>query len=822
MSLYRMEELAAFSGGTLHKHCKEVEIADLLYDSRRVYRPSQSLFIALKSIRNDGHRYIAALIRQGLKNFLVSELPKDELLEQANYILVADTLEAMQRIAAAHRKRFDIGLVAITGSNGKTIVKEWIYELMRQSRHIARSPKSFNSQIGVPLSLWLINQGHDLALIETGISQPGEMERLQAIIKPTLGIFTNIGSAHLENFSKRENLIQEKLKLFDGVQKLYYCRDHEEIHRMVSEKGIQSVRWGYHPDSDYRIGNIRKEDKFCVVEVFHQGKTLKLSIPFADQASTENALHAAVFALDQGISSDQVCMAIKSLHPVEMRLELRKGKQQCTIINDSYSADTESLKIALDYMLQQVQHQKRTVILSDFPETGGAPELFYQKIAELLNSKQISRLIGVGLQIPLCMPYFKGEALFYKNSNELLQQIHAIPLMKECVLLKGARQFQFEHIFSALQEKFHETVLEVNLSAMIQNLNYYRSLLKPEVKTMAMVKAFSYGSGSAEVANALQANGIDYLAVAYVDEGIELRKSGITLPIMVMNPEPDSLRELINHGLEPEVYSFRILNQLKEMVNLEGGYEAYPVRIHLKLDTGMHRLGFDGEEVQKAAQSIKETDYIELASAFSHLAASEAPTHDDFTRLQIERFLSYTREIEQIIGKVFLKHILNSAGISRHPEGILDMVRLGIGLYGIGNAHEQDKLSHVSSFKTTISQIKQLPAGETIGYGRKGLLAESGRIATLALGYADGFPRRLGSGKGLVYIRGRQAPTVGNICMDMCMVDISHIPDACEGDPVIVFENAGQLQAMAGALDTIAYEVLTGISARVKRTYFQE
>ncbi|MBX7203340.1 MAG: bifunctional UDP-N-acetylmuramoyl-tripeptide:D-alanyl-D-alanine ligase/alanine racemase [Bacteroidia bacterium] len=822
MGNYRMDELARYAGGTYYKNVQEEQITELLYDSRRIYRPGQSLFVALKSYRNDGHRYIPGLVRAGIKNFLVSSLPAEEFCANANFILVPDTLQAMQKIAAAHRRHFNIPVLAITGSNGKTIVKEWIYELLHHSMPILRSAKSYNSQLGVPLSVWQLSEEHQFAIFEAGISEPGEMEVLEQIIRPDLGLITNIGSAHLENFDHQETLLEEKLRLFDGVRKVYYCRDFELIHKAISAKGIKAVTWGYADDADYRILSAQLQTNSTTVNISHCGKQFSFEVPFTDKASVENTLHAAVFSLDQGIPAESVIQRVQALHPLEMRLELRKGKHHCTIINDAYSADFDSLKIAIDYTLQQVQHHRRTVILSDFAETGKDKEEFYRKISELLNAKGIERLIGIGNDISLCGQNFKGETMFYHNTGEFLQQLPSVNFNHECILLKGARQFEFEQIFSLLQEKFHETVLEVNLSAMVQNLNYYRSLLPPQVKTMAMVKAFSYGSGSVEVAGVLQANGIDYLAVAYADEGIELRKAGISVPIMVMNPEPESLLELITFDLEPEVYSFRILGLLHEVVKGRNSSGTQPVKVHLKLDTGMHRLGFGENDVRGLAEFFVLNTELEIASVFSHLAASEEPQQDDFTQLQIARFEQMTSTIAQITKKKFLKHILNSAGISRHQKGVFDMVRLGIGLYGVGNAKEQDKLIHVSSLRTTISQIHELEPGETVGYGRIGRIEKKARIATIAIGYADGFPRKLGYGKGQVIIKGKKAATIGSICMDMCMVDITEIQDAQEGDPVIVFETPGQLYDLAQQLETIPYEVLTSISARVKRVYFQE
>jgi len=798
-------------------------VHELFFDSRRFNQVSGSLFIALKTSRNDGHRYIPELIRKGITNFIVEKLPEKELIGEANFIRVDNSLDALQKIAAFHRRKFSFPLIGITGSNGKTIVKEWLYELLKDAFRIVRSPKSFNSQIGVPVSVWQMDAVHTLGIIEAGISAPGEMEALEEIIHPEIGIFTNIGSAHAENFPDRKSHILEKLILFKNSKKLIYCSDLAEKDEVIRNNlNIELITWGGSSNATFRITNTSIEQEEAVIYAAYKGNFLQFRIPFTDAASIENAVHCIVLMLELGMDVPYIQSGLPRLHRVEMRLELRKGIYNCTIINDSYSADTESLRIAVDFMMQQKQHQRRTVILSDILESGKEPAKLYPEVAALLERKGVYRLIGVGEQLTEHSAAFWGEKMFFPSTEALLKQLPAITFRDECILLKGARIFEFERIVDALQQKTHETILEINLSALESNLNFYRSQLKPGVKTMAMVKAFSYGSGSFEIANVLQYNNVDYLAVAYADEGIELRQAGISLPIMVMNPEQDSFPAMIEHRLEPEIYNFRILEQFSRAMAQRDGYDAQKTRVHIKLDTGMHRLGFEEKDLEELVVRLKKLPWLEVAAVFSHLAASSEAQHDEFTKLQISRFVSWTNVLRQGIEDPFLMHMANSSGIIRHPESQFDMVRLGIGLYGIAGGTDQSNLVNVSSLKTTISQIREVAAGESVGYGRKAILDRPSRIATLPVGYADGFGRKLGNGKAFLKIRKKEAPTVGSICMDMCMVDVTDIPSAREGDQVIVFDSPADIQRLAGWLETIPYEVLTNISGRVKRVYFQE
>ena len=800
----------------------QTNISDLIFDSRKINSPETSLFFALVTSRNDGHRFIEPLIKQGVVNFVVQHEIDENIISKANFIQVENTQIALQEIARKHRESFTYPVVAITGSNGKTIVKEWAHEALRNSLNIVRSPKSFNSQIGVPLSVWQMNIEHECALFEAGISAPGEMNALAQIIRPDIGIFTNIGNAHAENFKNKEEHIFEKLRLFENCKALICCSEHTEIVIAAQKLGIPCVLWGKNPKAQLHIVSENCVSNQTHVTLNWKDEHFELIIPFTDAASVENALHVTMLLLYLGHSPNFICNQIRQLHPIEMRLEYRKGIHGCTIINDAWSADIESLKIALDAMQQIQQHTNRTLILSDILETGKPNEVLYKEVADLIKRKGVTRLIGVGEQLLQVAHYFDIDKQFFPSTESLIQHLPSLAFKNECILLKGARIFGFERIASALQNKSHETVLEIQLSAMVHNLNFYRSKLKSGVKTMAMVKAFSYGSGSFEVANMLQFNGVDYLAVAYADEGIELRQAGISLPILVLSPEVDSFSAMIENRLEPEIYSFRMLELFSAAAIARNGFDGQPIRIHIKFDTGMHRLGFEEADIPQLINQLRATQQLETIAVFSHLAASGDSEHAAFTQEQISRFERYSKALELGLDKTLIKHLLNSSGIAHYHEAQYDMVRLGIGLYGIGESENQDFLLPVSTLLTSISQIRELSAGETVGYSRKGIINKPSRIATLPIGYADGFLRKLGNGNAKLRVHGIEAPTIGGICMDMCMIDVTNIPSAKEGDQVVIFENVQDIHNMAKWLDTIPYEVLTGISERVKRVYFQE
>jgi len=791
-------------------------VKEICYDSRKIRNASSALFIALVTERNNGHRFIQDAYRAGIRMFLVSEFP-EVVLPGAGYAIVRDTLFAVQELAIMHRQLIQSEVVGITGSNGKTVVKEWLYACLQGKAKAYRSPRSYNSQLGVALSVLNVPTDADPVILEAGISQEGEMDKLVEMIAPSIGIFTNLLSAHAENFSSRETHLKEKLRLFKQCKRLICSSNYPEIIETARNNRIEVFSWGFRTDDSIQILKSTLIDKFTELHISYQGKQHQLIIPAQDSASVENAMHVVAFLFQYGLTADEVKQRISHIQPKEMRMETITGIHNCLIINDTWSADMHSLQIGLETLALQ-PYSQRTLIVSDLPESGINPVETYRTLANLAAEKGINRIIGVGEQISRYASLFHVQKDFYLSTEELLDQIPSLDFRDECILLKGARMFRFERIATQLQEKKHETVLEVNLSSLIDNLNYYRAKAGLNVKTMAMVKAFAYGSGSLEIARTLQFHGIDYLAVAYADEGVVLRKAGITCPILVLSPETDSLNSVLEYNLEPELYSFRMLGLL---LNSMKGADLDQVTVQIKLDTGMHRLGFSFEEIEKLIDILKAHPEIKVSGIFSHLAASEDPNEDEFTRLQIERFKSWSAQIQFALGYPVFRHILNSSGISRFPEAAFEMVRLGIGLYGIGNASEQRLLKDVSCLKTTVSQIHELEPGETVGYGRKGVIARSSKIAILPIGYADGFLRSLGNGRATVKIKGQLAPTIGQICMDMCMVDITEIEHVSEGDEAIVFENAGDIRNLAENLGTIPYEVLTGISQRVKRVYIE-
>jgi len=850
---YFAKNIARILDGTLNGNGNpDAVIKHLLIDSRSISSPETSLFFALKSERNDGHKFMGDAYKKRVRNFVVASLPSplregrgEEVFPDANFILVKDTLSALQHLSANHRKKFNIPVIGITGSNGKTIVKEWLYQLLQEDKNVVRSPKSYNSQVGVPLSVWLTSEEHNIAIFEAGISKPDEMEKLEPIISPTIGLITNIGQAHDENFLSPRQKTGEKLKLFIHTSTLIYNRDHldlnEEIVSNSAMKKLNLITWSRKAKANLQVGKVTKEGNETELQGVYNNDFIRIKIPFTDEASIENAIHCWAAMLFLGYANKVIAERMTRLSPVAMRLELKEGINNCSVINDSYNSDLGSLAIALDFLNQQKQHPKRTLILSDIFQSGKNEEELYKEVAQLIKEKDVNKIFGIGEAISRQQKQFEAEKYFFKTTDEFLSHHNGNFFSNETILLKGARAFGFERISQALQQKAHETVLEINLNAIISNLNYYRSKLAPGTQMMAMVKAFSYGSGGFEIANVLQHHHVDYLAVAYADEGIELRKAGITVPIMVMNPEEASYDTMIRHDLEPEIFSFRALKLFEDAVMrrippptspkgeshapvsfpFEEGKDAiFP--IHLKLDTGMHRLGFEAKEMNELVVRIRNSKFLEVRSVFSHLAGSDESSHDEFTRNQIKKFGDMSEVIRSRFDYPILRHLLNSAGIVRFPGAQFEMVRLGIGLYGIGaNETEQVQLKNVSTLKTTISQIKNIPAGESVGYSRKFIAKKEMQIATVPIGYADGLSRRLSNGKGKMIIAGKQSPIVGNVCMDMCMLDISSIQCA-EGDEVIVFGEQNPISLIAKDMDTIPYEVFTGISRRVKRVYFHE
>ncbi len=835
---YTVSEIASVCHGEIHPgNLTDGRISDLLIDSRSLIHSSNCLFVALVSARNDGHHYIAGLYEKGVRFFLISKLPTDlEYVitgEDPVFILVADTLAALQELGAYHRSRFGIPVIGITGSNGKTIVKEWLFQVLSHDHKVIRSPKSYNSQIGVPLSVWKITDNHDMAVFEAGISKPGEMQRLEAIIRPTVGIFTNIGHAHDEYFTGQRQKVEEKLKLFVHTGILIYCADYTLITGSLrgnrQYKNLKTFTWARKEEADLQIVSVVKEGGKSRISALYHGEEISFAIPFPDEASIENAIHcfATELALFGLPAVTRYLPLYASLAPIAMRLELKEAINHCSLINDSYNSDINSLAIALDFLDQQHQQEQKTIILSDILQTGRDKDDLYSEIASMLVSRKITRLVGIGRDLVKYAAKFPMQKSFFLTTEEFLHHFPVSSFQHETILLKGARMFEFEKISQLLQQKAHETVMEINLDALVHNLNHYRSLLQRGTKTMVMVKAFSYGSGSYEIANILQHHRADYLAVAYADEGVELRKAGIHLPIMVMSPEAQSLDTLLKYNLEPEIYNLHILNLLEAAIARNQTSVQEQVRIHIKLDTGMHRLGFGEDELEALAGRLVQKPDLCVRSVFSHLAASEDPAEDDFTRGQISLFEKMSRRVTGVLGYPVLRHMLNSAGIHRFPEAHFDMVRLGIGLYGVASdPGEQTRLRNVSTMKTVITQIKHIKAGESIGYNRKGLAATDLVIAIVPVGYADGLNRRLGNGHGRLYIGGKEAPIIGNICMDLTMIDVTRL--AATGDPpqvggeVIIFGDGHPVSELARELGTIPYEVLTSISRRVKRIYYYE
>ncbi len=801
--------------GSDNKTVKSVSI-----DSRSIVGGDCVLFFALVGQNHDGHKYINELYNfNGVKVFVISKY--DESLNQladATFLLVENTLHSLQKLASYHRRKFNYPVIGITGSNGKTIVKEWLSQLLSSDFRVVRSPKSFNSQVGVPLSVLQMDSSYQYGVFEAGISLPNEMDKLQPIIAPDYGIFTNIGNAHQESFSDLKQKVNEKLKLFTNSKRLIYCKDHQIIDSVITEKGFKNtLTWGNSINADIQIKEVNSTDGSTSIKVSIKDNSYIFKIPFSDSASVENAMHCFCLLHIIGIELISVSNRMERLVPIAMRLELKEGINNCTIINDSYNSDLGSLSIALDFLLQQKQHAHKILILSDILQSGQLSKTLYAEVSKLIIDKRVDKLIGIGKDISEYSSIFSIEKEFYSSTNDFLESFTRRQISNAAILLKGSRSFHFERISAILERKAHRTVMEVNLNALEHNLNYFRSLLKPNVKVMVLVKAFSYGSGSFEIANLLQFHRIDYLGVAFADEGVALRETGITLPIIVLNPSFGTYELMIEYNLEPEIFN---LSGFDEFVNIleRSGVDSYP--IHIKIDSGMHRLGFIQNEIEALTERLKKHPIIKVQSIFSHLASSEYDGHDDFTKDQINSFISVYNQISQSIGYSPIRHILNSAGIERFPQAQFEMVRLGIGLYGVSSV-EQAKLQNVSTLKTHVIQVKKLLPGETVGYNRKGEITKPSTIVTIPIGYADGLNRKLSNGVGQFMLNGKLVPTIGNISMDTCLLDATNV-DVKEGDEVIIFGANPTILNTAKALETIPYEVLTSISRRVKRVYFQE
>lgn len=812
---YRISDIAHIINAE-RKGSEDALINWLLIDSRSLCFPKETLFFAIRTNRNDGHKYIGELYKRGVRNFIISSLPADiDQYPQSNFLLVHDTLQAMQQLAAYHREQFNIPVIAITGSNGKTTVKEWLYQLLSPDFNVCRSPRSYNSQVGVPLSLWLLNPHNDVAIIEAGISNPNEMDNLNRMIRPTISVITNIGEAHQESFFTKEGKCDEKLKLMRNCETAVINLQDEFITKVARQEVLNKVK--YWP----MVRSVEKKGTSATITYTLNGKQGQYSIPFIDNAAIENSVTClATCASLEGVDLEAICARMATLEPVAMRLEVKDGINGCTLINDTYNSDIHSLDIALDFMSRRPdnQTQKRTLILSDILQSGETSRTLYAKVAEMAEKRGIEKVIGVGEAISSCSQYFKMDAYFFKTTEELIASEVFAALNNEFILIKGARRYHFDRLSDLLTLKVHQTILEVNLNALIENLHYYRSFMEPETKMVCMVKASAYGIGSFETSKTLQDQGVDYLAVAVADEGADLRKAGITSNIMVMNPEMTSFKMLFDYRLEPEVYNFQLLEALIYATEKEG-ITNFP--IHIKLDTGMHRLGFNPkEDIDRLITRLSKQSALIPCSVFSHFVGSDADEFDSFSRHQFELYDEASQKLQAAYSHKILRHICNSAGIEHFPKYHLDMVRLGLGLYGI-NPRNNEVINNVVTLKTTILQIRNVPAGDTVGYSRKGKIDHDCRIAAIPIGYADGLNRKLGNRNGYCMVHGQKAPYVGNICMDVCMIDVTGI-ECSEGDYVTIFGDELPVTVLSDAIGTIPYEILTGVSTRVQRVYTQE
>ena len=820
MESYSVGDITSIVGGQLYRGSGGT-ISYILIDSRKIVFARESVFFALKGTRNDGHKFIGELYDAGVRNFVVQVLPNNvEMYQFANFIVVNNTLVALHKLVAFHRSKMPMPIVGITGSNGKTIVKEWACQCMSHEKLIARNPKSYNSQIGVPLSVWLLQTDNNMGIFEAGISRPNEMDNLEVIIRPNIGIFTNIGDAHQENFENIEQKINEKLKLFKNSQVVILCADNQLVRERAKAQLSANTKlftWGTQPDVNLYIDSVVYNSTNSVIRVMYDNVIYEAQIPFSDKASIENVLHVWSLMLVFGYDNQTIIKRLANIEPVAMRLELKEGKNNCSVINDSYSCDMESLQIALDYLSVQNQHPQKILILSDIAQSGYSKSDLYHHIAVLLRQKHVDKLIGIGADIRSFSNFFDIKKEFYTTTQEFLERVDMSKFQNTSILLKGARTFGFERISQVLQKQSHQTVMSIDLSAIEANLNYFKSLVRPTTEIVTMLKAFAYGSGTHEIANLCQYQRVAMIAVAFADEGVELRRDGIRIPILVLNPEPESFEQMIEYKLEPEVYNYTILNLFNKAVE-EANLTDYP--IHLKLDTGMHRSGFMEDELNQLIEAVKQAKNLKIKTIFSHLATADEFNQDDYTLMQLSTYDSMSNAIIQSFDYPIKRHVLNSAGIERFSAKYqYDMVRLGIGLYGISVTNAE--LQPIATLTSTLAQIKHLKAGSTVGYSRKGVLTRDSEIATVPIGYADGLRRCLGNGKGKMWYKGHLVPIVGNVCMDICMVDVTGL-NAKEGDRVEIFGKNLPITQVAEWMNTIPYEVLTGISRRVKRTYQYE
>lgn len=820
---YTIENVTALIGARRFGH-SATQVEWLLTDSRSLVFPETTLFFALRTKVGDGHRYVADLYRRGVRNFVVGTLPAEHetAFPDANFLQVMSPLKALQRLAERHREEHDIPVIGVTGSNGKTVVKEWLYQLLSPTLHVTRSPKSYNSQVGVPLSVCLLGEHSEIGIFEAGISQPGEMAALRAIIQPTIGVMTNIGPAHQENFESVEEKCHEKLSLFQDAKVLVYCADDAVVDECVATSLLRGERLAWsrrNPSAALFVSAVETLERGTRITYRFHGAEATMTIPFTDDASTVNCIHCLAVLLSLNFSAEEIASRMKRLEPVAMRLEVIQGVRNCTLINDTYNSDAASLDIALDFMARrpEIQNKQKVLILSDMFQTGLPATELYAKVAELLNRRAIDHFIGVGPEISHAHSLFLMKKSFFPSGEALADSGLLDTLHDSLVLIKGSRPFGFEKITAALSLRVHETTLHVNLDALAGNLNYYRSFMKPETKMVCMVKASAYGAGSVEVAKTLQDRGVNYLAVAVADEGAELRRAGITAGIIVMNPEMTAFKTLFDYELEPEVYNFKLLDALIKAAEKEG-IQGFPV--HIKLDTGMHRLGFDSRlDLPALIDRLHHQTSVIPRSVFSHFVGSDSPDFDDFSARQFALFDEASKTLQAAFPHKILRHICNSAGIERFPERHLDMVRLGLGLYGI-DPIDNRSLQNVTTLRTTILQIRECPKGDSVGYSRRTVLERDSRIAAIPIGYADGLNRHLGNRRGYCLVNGQRADYVGNICMDVCMIDVTDT-DCREGDTVEIFGDNLPPAELARLLDTIPYEILTSVSDRVKRIYFQ-
>jgi alanine racemase len=817
--MYTLKEIAIITKGTITGN-PNAEVSILLTDSRSLRFSESVMFVALRGASGDGHKYIQSLIDKKVCAFLAESLPQNtKIPEDVGFVVVKNSLEALQKLAFHHRNKFNCPVVGITGSNGKTIVKEWLNHCLQSNYEVTRSPRSYNSQIGVPLSVWELTEKSEIGIFEAGISLPGEMEKLAKIIKPTIGIFTNLGDAHQENFINKQQKLEEKLLLFKDTEQVVTSSDNPLVLNTFTSMFPQKklITWGTNPTDDIKIIDKNNANNGTEICVEYQNRQFRFAIPFSDSASYQNAMNVVSFLCLFGYDSTTIALKISQLQNIDMRLEMKAGRNNCTIINDSYNSDLVSLGSSLEYLAGQNQTSDKIVIVSDILQSGLQPEFLYRKVADMVSFHAPKLFIGVGNQLFSFRQFFGNNSLFFSTTDELLSYFEKYPPQNSIILLKGSRVFRFERIDRMLQERQHRTVMEVNLDAMVSNLRHFRSKLNPDTKIIAMIKAFGYGSGSYELASILQHHRVDYLAVAFTDEAVHLRENGIRMPIMVMNPGLETFPEIVEYNLEPEVFGFDFLVAFDKFLK-KNAVSDFP--IHIKVDSGMNRSGFKPTEIEGLCLALKSCKQVRVMSVFSHLAAADEPQFDAFTLQQIADFQQMTDKISHELNYGFFRHILNSAGTERFIQHQFEAVRLGIGLYGI-SFENNPAIKQVASLRSRVMQVKEINPGETVGYSRKGIVSKKSMIATIPIGYADGFRRMLGNGKGKMLINGRIAHTIGNICMDMSMLDVTGM-DVNEGDDVLIFGEGLPLSEIARDMETIPYEVLTGVSGRIRRVYFRE